>query len=129
MKHFWLLTLNALVAVSFLSASGSLHAQSDSNQEVSEEALETIIAAIENVREELSQRGSERTIVYEEIQGTEKTLASIITEISQTESAISDNETQMVGLVDEENSLLTLKSSQQDLIKQYLRSAYQTGKQ
>lgn len=29
----------------------------------------------------------------------------------------------------EENSLLILKSSQQDLIKQYLRSAYQTGKQ
>lgn len=50
MKHLWLLTLNALLAVSFLSASGSLNAQSDSNQEVSEEALESIIEAIEDVR-------------------------------------------------------------------------------
>jgi len=129
MKPFWLLTLNALLTVSLHSVSGSLHAQSDTYQEVSEEALETIIEAIEFVREELSQRSSERTNVYEEIQTTEQTLTGIVTEISKTESAISDNETQFAVLLAKQNSLLAQKSNQQDLIKQYLRSAYQTGKQ
>jgi septal ring factor EnvC (AmiA/AmiB activator) len=129
MKQLQLLTLSLLLAVSLLLDSLPIHAQVETNQDVSEEALNSIIEAIDLVKDELSERNTERTSVYEEIQTTEQALAGIVTQISQSESAILENETQLAELQSEQSSLLSQKSSQQELINQYLRSAYQTGKQ
>ena len=129
MKQLQLLTLSILLAVILLFDSVSIHAQIETNQEVSEEVLNSIIEAIDVVKDELSERSTERTSVYEEIQTTEQTLSGIVTQISQTESVILENEIQLAELQSEKNSLLSQKFSQQKLINQYLRSAYQTGKQ
>ena len=100
-----------------------------SQEEPSEEALAALNAAIKDVQTEISQRNLERTAVYQSLQESERTLAALNADITGLERDIADNETRLAELAVQGDELQARKAAQQDLIKQYVRSAYQGGRQ
>jgi len=100
-----------------------------SQQEVSEEALAAINTAIAEVQNEISRRNTERASVYQTLQDNERTLADLNARIDTLQSSIADNENRLSRLEQQSDELESQKAAQQTLIKQYVRSAYQTGRQ
>lgn len=97
--------------------------------EVSEEALAAINAAIADVRAEMEKRGRERESVYSSLQDAEKNIARLARELASIESGIAESEDRLSQLARQREDLQTRKNSQQTLIAQYIRSAYKTGRQ
>ena len=98
-------------------------------ERASEAALAAINDAIAEVQAEIGRRNSERDRVYKTLQDSEKALASLAREITSLERAITGNEEDLVELRRQEAGLQSQKTQQQELIKQYVRSAYQNGRQ
>ena len=97
--------------------------------EPSEAALAELIKNIEEIQSAITARRSERDSVFASLQASEKNLATLAAEISTLESAINQNETQLTSLNTESRGLQERKASQQELLGQYIRSSYQSGRQ
>lgn len=118
-----------ILSVFFLRCPVYVQAQSISPEEPSEEALAAINNAIAEVKAEISHRSSERSSFYQELEKFEKELLSVSLEIGNVENSIIENESVLDQLQIQNLALLTKKNEQQEIIRQYLRSAYQTGRQ
>lgn len=100
-----------------------------SQEAVSEAALEAIEAAISDVKSDIALRNKERADVYQALQQNEQALAEVTADIARLENQIRDNENRLADLETQSRTLQARKNTQQSLIKQYVRSAYQTGRQ
>lgn len=128
-RKFYFPFIPATLVVACCFGVGINNAQESSLNAPSEEALAAIIETIAEVQSEISQRQSERTDVYRELQESEKSLALISGELEQLEITINNFETELAALQSQSDQLQTRKASQQELIGQYLLGAYQNGRQ
>ena len=120
---------NLLLSAIFFLCSASLSAQNSSPEEPSEAALASINKAIAEVQQEIASRNSERTSTYQTLEKTEKELSALRSQITAIETSISENQAELSQHQTDREQLLATKLSQQELISQYLRTAYQTGRQ
>ena len=100
-----------------------------SQEEVSEAALAAIEAAISHVKSDIALRNRERAEVYQTLQQNEEKLVNVTADITRLENQITGNERRLADLQSQSRILEDRKDLQQTLIKQYVRSAYQTGQQ
>jgi len=105
------------------------HSQDNFPAEPSEEALENLMSAIEDVQADISKRRNERSSLYNILQETEKSLSQVSSRIREIDNDIETNETLLTGYTGQRAELEKEKASQLSLIRQYLRSAHQAGKQ
>ena len=123
-------TLSRIFFFSFLYAFFlPAHSQDNFPAEPSEEALENLMSAIEDVQADISKRRNERSSLYNILQETEKSLSQVSSRIREIDNDIETNETLLTGYTGQRAELEKEKASQLSLIRQYLRSAHQVGKQ
>jgi len=123
-------TLSRIFFFSFLYAFFlPAHSQDNFPAEPSEEALENLMSAIEDVQADISKRRNERSSLYNILQETEKSLSQVSSRIREIDNDIETNETLLTGYTGQRAELEKEKASQLSLIRQYLRSAHQAGKQ
>jgi len=123
-------TLSRIFFFSFLYAFFlPAHSQDNFPAEPSEEALENLMSAIEDVQADISKRRNERSSLYSILQETEKSLSQVSSRIREIDNDIETNETLLTGYTGQRAELEKEKASQLSLIRQYLRSAHQAGKQ
>ena len=123
-------TLSRIFFFSFLYAFFlPAHSQDNFPVEPSEEALENLMSAIEDVQADISKRRNERSSLYNILQETEKSLSQVSSRIREIDNDIETNETLLTGYTGQRAELEKEKASQLSLIRQYLRSAHQAGKQ
>ena len=123
-------TLSRIFFFSFLYAFFlPAHSQDNFPAEPSEEALENLMSAIEDVQADISKRRNERSSLYNILQETEKSLSQVSSRIREIDNDIETNETLLTGYKVQRAELEKEKASQLSLIRQYLRSAHQAGKQ
>lgn len=112
-----------------LAGSLTVAAQNNVSLQPGEEALTAIQASIDKVQAEIASRNRERESVFQSLRDTERNLAALGGEIRDIQTDIALNESKLVQLQDQAQSLQTSKTLQQELIGQYIRSAYRTGRQ
>lgn len=106
-------------------AGTTVHAQT----EPSPQALAALNTAIQEIQTDISRRNLERTAVYTTLQESERALLALNADIATLERDITNNEANLRALDAQGGELQVRKAAQQELIKQYVRSAYLSGKQ
>ncbi len=115
----------ALVLLAVLAASFSI-AQDD---EPSQAALAALVDSIREIQVNILSRRSQRESVFSQLQESEQRLAELNNDKNRLELSVQDNEEQMSALENERRNLQRLKSGQQQLLGQYIRSSYKYGRQ
>ncbi|MFZ8928273.1 MAG: murein hydrolase activator EnvC family protein [Pseudohongiellaceae bacterium] len=115
----------ALVLLAVLAASFSI-AQDD---EPSQATLAALVDSIREIQANILSRRSQRESVFSQLQESEQRLAELNNDKNRLELSVQDNEEQMSALENERRNLQRLKSGQQQLLGQYIRSSYKSGRQ
>ncbi len=115
----------ALVLLAVLAASFSI-AQDD---EPSQAALAALVDSIREIQVNILSSRSQRESVFSQLQESEQRLAELNNDKNRLELSVQDNEEQMSALENERRNLQRLKSGQQQLLGQYIRSSYKYGRQ
>lgn len=123
------LLLPAFLLFCSFASSLAVHAQGASRPDVSEEALAAIEAAIGEVQAEIASRTSERAGVYKALQEIETSLTALGRQIADLTGEVGRNVSELARLRQQSAALEASKRSQQALIGQYLRGAWQTGRE